>query len=69
MAKTRKVMEIASNGVWVKVIRKEGEKYNKFCLYSCWYDGGEHRKLITKYANMESVLLCLAKLPQFREDA
>ena len=68
LSKTRKVMDIQTNGVWIKVIRKESEKYNKYCVYSCWYDMGEHRRLVAKYANMQSVLLTLAQLPQFRTE-
>lgn len=68
MSKTRKVMDIQTNGVWIKVIRKESEQYNKYCVYSCWWNGGEHRKLLAKYANMQSVLLTLANVPQFRTE-
>lgn len=55
MAKTRKVMEINDGGVHLVCIKRMGE-VNPFYLYRVWWDGGEHRKLITKYADLTSVM-------------
>ena len=68
MAKTRKVMNIQTNGVWLTCIRHEDAKNNKYYLYTNWYNVGEHKRLIAKYANFQSVLLACASVTRFQNE-
>lgn len=51
----KKVAEIQLNGFKVICIQ-DGNKTNPFRVYRVWWDGGRHRKLLVKYADMKSVL-------------
>lgn len=59
--KTRKVFELSDNGYHFTVIYHQ-DCSNHYWLYENWYDNGEHRKLITKYADMKSCLCHLVQL-------
>lgn len=63
MAKTRQVLDLQDNGLHYSVIYCEGQT-NPYRLYKRWYagPGGEHRKLIEKYADLRSCLYLLAQL-------
>lgn len=66
MQKTRKVMNIEANGVWLTCIYRYDAKMNKYYLYQNWWDGGEHKRLVAKFANFQSVLLACANVSQFK---
>ena len=54
--KTRKILDITEIGFHVICIKTE-DKYNPYKLYHVYYeDGTNHRKLIEKYADFNSVL-------------
>lgn len=59
--KTRKVFELQDNGYHFTVIHHRDEA-NPYRLYENWYDNGEHRKLITKYADMKSCLCFIVSI-------
>lgn len=63
--KTKKVMEIDCNGVWLVAIYDTSEKFNKFKLYQKYYDGRTHKRLLHKYANMQSVLCAVSRIDLF----
>jgi len=65
--KTRKVLSINENGIHLECIKDNAEKYNPFKLYRVWWDGGWHRKLIDKFADIQSVIcevydICIGKV-------
>lgn len=53
---TRKVLEINEGTVYLECIKNDADKHNPFRLYTKWWDGGWHRKLLVKYANFASVI-------------
>ena len=58
--KTRKVLEISDGDMQFICIKVAGEK-KPYRLYKVWWDGGNHRKLMGKYACIDSVLAPLAQ--------
>lgn len=62
MAKTQKIMEITIVRTRYLVIKDNESKYNPYKVYrKSWYDGSWHRKKVTEYADIESVLWFLQK--------
>lgn len=61
MAKTRQVLDLQDDGQHYSVIYCEGQT-NPYRLYRRWYDRGEHRKLVQKYADLQSCLYLLLEL-------
>ena len=59
MSKTKKVLEINEVGHHYICIRNDSDPANAYRVYTVWYDGGHHRKLLMKYNNMASVLFYL----------
>lgn len=57
----RKIMEI-SEGKWQYVCIKTDEKINPYRLYRVWWDRGNHRKLITKYGEFDSIMWTLHQI-------
>lgn len=55
MAKTRKVLEINDGGAHLVCIKYNGE-VNPFRLYRVWWDYGWHRKEITRYGDLTSIM-------------
>lgn len=60
--KTHKVLELQDNGLHFTVIHHRDDQVNPYWLYNNWYDNGEHRRLVSKYADMKS---CLCYIVQF----
>lgn len=56
--KQRKIMEI-NEGRWHLVCIKAEGVNNPYRLYRVWWDGGNHRKLLAKYADIESIMCWL----------
>ena len=54
----KKIMEI-HEGRWQYEVIKTDEKTNPYRLYRTWWDMGKHRKLITKYGDIQSVIATL----------
>lgn len=54
--KTRKILDIKENGMHIICIKTE-DKYNSYRVYSLyWKDGSEHRKLLNKFGDFDSVI-------------
>ena len=53
--KSRKVMEITVEGVWLECVRFYDKK-NPYRLYLCHWDCGKRRKQVAAYANFVSVI-------------
>ena len=53
--KSRKVLDIACEGVWHECVRYYGKK-NPYRLYVCTWDGGKKRRQVAAYANFVSVI-------------
>lgn len=51
----KKILDMHDKGVHI-ICMKDDNKINPYRIYNCYYDKGEHRKLIDKYADFESVL-------------
>lgn len=68
MAKTVKVAEVRIPGSYTaKCVMHMEDRFNPFWLYCEWNDIGKygvahHRKLVTKYADMVSVLLHITSM-------
>lgn len=60
--KTRKVISINENGLHVECIKHEADKINPYRLYKVWWDGGWHRKELTRYAGLKDVLWHIAQM-------
>ena len=54
--KTRKVLDISVEGVWLECILHLDTNKNPYKLYRCWYDCGKHRKKLSEYQNFVSVI-------------
>lgn len=46
------------NGTYL-VIHDDSDKHNPYRVYREWHDGGKHRKLVAKYADMASCMFTL----------
>lgn len=44
-----------------KCVHDDADKHNPYRVYRTWWDRGEHRKLLVKYADFESVMWFLAE--------
>ena len=53
--KSRKVLDICEEGLWIECVYKEGTK-DPYRLYVSWWDCGKHRKQVAAYANFVSVI-------------
>lgn len=62
MAKTRKVMDIEFHKKYYVCIEDSSAAFNPYKLYEKWYDRGWHRKKITEYTDMDSVLFHLLQI-------
>lgn len=60
--KTRKVLTINENGLHLECIKDMTTNRNPYKLYKVWWDMGDHRKLIVKYQDFESVLWHIAQM-------
>lgn len=60
--KTRKVLSINENGLHLECIKHEADKINPYRLYKVWWDGGWHRKELTRYAQLKDVLWHIAQM-------
>lgn len=58
-SKTRKVIDISDGDMQFICIKVAGEE-KPYRLYKVWWDGGNHKKLMGKYKNIDSVLHRLA---------
>ena len=54
--KTRKILTINENGLHLECIKDYSDKVNPYRLYRVWWDQGNHRRLIDKFANLQSVI-------------
>jgi len=54
--KTRKVLEISNGNAQFVCIKHSNVKYNPYRLYRVWWDGGNHRKEIARYADFMSII-------------
>ena len=54
--KTRKVLDICVEGVWLECIFDTRTKRNPYKLYRCLWDCGKHRKKLEEYGNFVSVI-------------
>lgn len=74
MAKTHQVMKLSTCGKRFTVVFHKDTKNNPFWLYehSCDYDEHgylkEHKKLVDRWQNFESVLHYLLTIEAFRKD-
>ena len=59
--KQHKILEI-HEGKWHYVCVKTDEKPNPYRLYRTWWDMGNHRKPITKYADFDSIMWTLHQI-------
>ena len=55
---TKKVLEINACGLHYKGYYEEG-KVNPWRLYRVYWDRGEHRKMVDKFANFVSMILAV----------
>lgn len=62
--KTRKVLEVNACGAKLVGYHEEG-KPNPWRLYNVWWDRGEHRRMLAKYANFISLV---QRVEQFYND-
>lgn len=53
--KSRKVLDLAVEGVWLECVLHYGKK-NPYRLYVCTWNCGKHRRQVAAYANFVSVL-------------
>lgn len=60
--KTRKVMDIMLHGKRYICIKDLTAKCNPYKLYEAFWNGGWHRKKITEYEDMDSILCHLLQL-------
>lgn len=59
---TRKVMTINEKGLHLECIKDNSDKVNPYRLYRVWWDQGNHRRLIAKYADMNSILYAVLQV-------
>lgn len=48
----KKIGELNTNHGTFEIKYDEQDRYNPYKLYAKWYDGGYHRKLLVKYADL-----------------
>jgi hypothetical protein len=60
--KTRKVLSINENGLHLECIRDDTRTSNRYGLYRVWWDQGDHRKLIVRYEDFNSILWHIAEM-------
>lgn len=71
MANTTQIMKLTHNGKTFSVIKHNNDDVNPYWLYLRYYEYNkycqwtERRKLLVKYANMESVLYYLINCHDF----
>lgn len=58
---TKKIMEMSDKHTYV-VIKDDSAKYNPYKVYDKWYNVGWHRKKLTEFADMQSVLWYLLQI-------
>lgn len=58
---TKKIMEMSDKHTYV-VIKDDSAKFNPYKVYNKWYDGGWHRKKLTEYGDLQSVLWYLLQI-------
>ena len=54
--KTRKVLDICVEGVWLECVFNLTTKRNPYKLYLSYWDNGKHRKKVAEYGNFVSVI-------------
>jgi len=59
---TRKVMTINEKGLHLECIKDDSDKVNPYRLYRVWWDQWNHRRLIAKYADMNSILYAVLQV-------
>ena len=59
---TRKVMTINEKCLHLECIKDDSDKVNPYRLYLVWWDQGNHRRLIAKYADMNSILYAVLQV-------
>ena len=70
--KTRKVLDICVEGVWLECVFYFNAKRNPYKLYQCWWKDGKHRRKREEYGNFVSVIdhirgLCLSNNWVFKD--
>ena len=54
--KTRKVLDLCVEGVWLECILHLDGRRNPYKLYHSHWDNGKHRKKVAEYGNFVSVI-------------
>ena len=54
--KTRKVLDLCVEGVWLECVLDLKAKRNPYKLYHSHWDKGKHRKKVAEYGNFVSVI-------------
>lgn len=67
MKKTEKVMELTIKETTYVVTKDNTAKRNPYKIHILWWDYGWHRKKVTEYENLESVLLTLTSACRTRD--
>lgn len=54
--KTRKVLDICVEGVWLECVLHMDSDKNPYKLYQAWWKDGKHRKKVAEYQNFVSII-------------
>jgi len=62
----KQIMKIQTHGVCITIEKHSEDLYNPYRVYRHWWDMGDHRRCVAKYADLRSALLWVADVREFQ---